>query len=147
MFGKVQLMVAVLLVSATPALADSCGSPPIAPAMPSPAEITAKPAAAAAAAKHNAFLDVTSWQRDLKNYRDCLDAANNADKAQISAVQQSSDKNAGDKVADLAADISKNNDTLDQTVDTETRVVNDFSALSSAYCSRSDVDKSTCPKH
>jgi hypothetical protein len=149
MFGKIGLGVAVLLVSAMPALADAaaCGDTPVPPALPSASDINHDSPADAAKAKHQAFLDVVHWQKsDLKTFRDCLSAATNDDNRKIAAAQQSGDKNAADTVAGLQADMTKLNGLYDASVDTEKRVVGEFAAISSAFCSRKDVDQATCPK-
>lgn len=139
-------IVAGLLVGASvvPALAvDSCGSMPIAPAFPSPADITKQAAPAAAAAKHDAFEDIKNWQRDLKTYRDCLQSLSDQDKVQMQGKDPKKDE---DKIKHLKDDIDAQSHGYDQTVDAEERMVNQWNALSTAYCARSDVDKSTCPK-
>ena len=149
MFGKIGLGVAVLMVSAMPALADSsaCGDAPVPPALPTVSDIGRDAPADAAKAKHQAFLDVVHWQKsDLKSYRDCINAATSDDNRKIAAEQQSGDKDAATKITSIQGDIAKLNSMYDVSVDTEKRVVGEFVALSNAYCSRKDVDQSTCPK-
>jgi hypothetical protein len=136
----------LLVASASGAVADNmCGDNPIAPAIPSPMEIAKKSPVDAASAKHNAFQDIRRWQTELKTYRDCLDATVNTDKRLVGETQrtQKPDK---EKIADLQKEIAGANHAYDATTDDEEKVVNDFNALSVAYCSRADVDRSSCPK-
>jgi hypothetical protein len=130
-------------VIATPALAQSCAGEPIAPALASPADIQRATPAAAAAAKHDAFAEIKNWQRDLKAYRDCLTGLTNMDKRKLPSLDPKKD---ADKIADLQAEAKAANHEFDATVDMEERVVNEFHALQAAYCARSDVDRSSCPK-
>lgn len=148
MSRKFGYALAILLVSAAPALADvgTCGEEPVPPALPSASDIAAQAPADAAAAKHQGFLDVKAWQKSLKSYRDCLNATVAADKRDIAAAKASGDKKAADKVAALEADGESANTRYNHSVETEKSVVGDYVAMSNAYCSRSDVDQSTCPK-
>ncbi len=148
MSRKFGFALAILLVSAAPALADvgTCGEAPVPPALPSASEIAQKSPSDAAAAKHQAFLDVKSWQKSLNNYRDCLNATTTADKRGIAEAKASGDKKAADNIAAFEADAESANDRYNKSVDTEKSVVADYVAVSKAYCSRSDVDQSTCPK-
>lgn len=146
MLFRAGVLVGLLVgASVVPALAaETCGSMPIAPALPSGGDITKQAPAAAAAAKHDAFEDVKNWQRDLKTYRDCLTSLQNQDKQQMTGKDPDKDK---DKIKGLKDDIDAQSHAYDRTVDAEERMVNTWNALSTAYCGRSDVDKSTCPKH
>jgi hypothetical protein len=137
---------ALLMVSAGAAAAEEmCGDPPIAPVIPSAAEMRAKAPAEAATARHNAFADVRRWQGSLKSYRDCLNATIARDKrdAQENARSDKPDKN---RIANWDADIEAVNRAYDASVDQEERVVNEFHAAQVAYCTRKDVDVSSCPK-
>ncbi|HEY4113859.1 MAG TPA: hypothetical protein VGM17_07330 [Rhizomicrobium sp.] len=135
----------LLGASAVPALAvDSCGSMPIAPALPSAADMLKQPAATAASTKHDAFEDIKNWQRDLKTYRACLASLQDQDKLQLQGKDPTKD---ADKIKRLKDDMDAQSHGYDQTVDSEERLVNQWNAMSTAYCSRSDVDKSSCPKH
>jgi hypothetical protein len=141
-------LAAVISVMATaPAWAqsNSCGDEPIAPAIPSAAEIGQKNPADALNMKHQAFLDIKSWQASLKDYRSCLDAAVDTDKRQLQDAQTAS-KPDTDKIKKLKDAIESDNKAYDRSTDTEERVANDFHALSTAFCSRADTDKTSCPK-
>jgi hypothetical protein len=143
MFRRLILAAAALGLTATGALAQSCGSAPIAPALPAAADIAAKTAAAADAAKHDAFVEIRNWQNDLKDYRACLVNVSNQAKRQISGLDAEKNK---DKIAGIKADAGRANHAYDESVDMEERVVNEFHAVQAAYCARKDVDKSSCPK-
>lgn len=141
-------LAAVLSVMATaPAWAElSCGGEPIPPAIPSVAELGQMAPAAALKAKHQAFLDVTTWQKGgLKDYRSCLDADENQVKRdRANAASQS--KPDQDRIKQYDGQIAADEKASQRSTDTEEHVVNDFKALSTAFCDRADVDKSSCPK-
>jgi len=146
MLKKLGLAVAVSMMAAAPAWAEnSCGSEPIAPAIPSVAEIGPKSAADAQKAKHQAFEDIRAWQGALKDYRSCLESDQNETKRQVQDAQTQS-KPDKDKIKKLQDQIQADVKDYDHSTDSEERVVNDFHALSTAYCSRADTDKSSCPK-
>jgi hypothetical protein len=131
------------MATATPALAQSCAGEPIAPAFASAADIQHVSPAAAAAAKHDAFVEIKNWQRDLKTYRDCLTGLSKLDKRQLAGLDPDKD---ADKIAGLQAGAKAASHAFDASVDMEERVVNEFHAVQAAYCARGDVDKSSCPK-
>jgi hypothetical protein len=143
MLGKFGLVVAVLGLTATSAFAQSCGTMPVAPDMPTAAEIAQKSPADAASTRHNAFLDVKNWQADLKTWRDCLDQMSADDKTHI---QQADPKKDDSKITGWQADKTANDTAYQQSANTEASVVSGFTAARNAYCSRKDVDVSTCPK-
>jgi hypothetical protein len=143
MLGKFSLVAAVLSLTATSALAQSCGTMPVAPDMPTAAEIMQKSPADAATTRHNAFLDVKNWQADLKTWRDCLDQMSAQDKTHIQQADPSKDTS---KIAGWQADKTSNDNAYQQSANTEASVVSGFTAARTAYCSRKDVDLSTCPK-
>jgi hypothetical protein len=146
MLKALSMGILLLVASASAAAADNmCGDEPIAPAVPSPADIRQKPPADAASAKHNAFQEILRWQRELKSYRACLEATVSTDKRKLGEAARS-DKPDKDKLAKIQQDISDANHATDSSTDDEERVVNDFNALSTAYCTRTDVDKTSCPK-
>ncbi|HWE07080.1 MAG TPA: hypothetical protein VG274_10250 [Rhizomicrobium sp.] len=137
----------VLLASGGAAAAQSmCGEPPIAPVIPTAAEIRQKPAADAATVRHNAFLDIKRWQASLKSYRDCLSATINTDKRDLYEDARAS-KPDKDKMASIQQEMKASNDASDASANEEEKVVNDFHAAQVAYCTRTDVDVSTCPKN
>jgi hypothetical protein len=148
MIAKIGLSLAALLASVAPALADAntCGLAPFAPALPSANDMARQAPADAAASKHRAFEDVTSWQRDLKGYRACLDAVVSSDNVKIASDQGSTEEDAKSEIKSLQADVAKVNSMYDQTVDTEKSIVSGYVSLSNAYCSRKDVDLSVCQK-
>lgn len=143
MCRQLVLAAAALGLTITGALAESCGSAPIAPALPTAADINAKAPAAADAAKHDAFVEIRNWQNDLKDYRACLVNVSNGAKRQISGLEAEKDK---DKIAGLKANAAQATHEYDDSVDMEERVVNEFHAVQAAFCARKDVDKSSCPK-
>ncbi|MBV8800048.1 MAG: hypothetical protein JOY77_09890 [Alphaproteobacteria bacterium] len=125
------------------ALAQSCGSAPIAPALASATEIKQDSPAAAAAAKHDAFVEIKSWQDELKSYRACMVSFGNEAKRQIPQLDPQKD---ADKLKRYQDQVKAADHAYDTSVDMEERVVNEFHAIQAAYCTRSDVDKSSCPK-
>lgn len=140
------LVFAFLMIFAGAAAAqEMCGDAPIAPVLPSAADMRARAPAEAATARHNAFADVRRWQGSLKSYRDCLNATITMDKrdAQENARSDKPDK---DKLAKWNEEIEAINHAYDASVDQEERIVNEFHAAQVAYCARKDVDVSTCPK-
>ncbi|HUJ46978.1 MAG TPA: hypothetical protein VLV55_07585 [Rhizomicrobium sp.] len=140
---RVGILAGLMVLIAAPAFAQSCGSPPIAPAMPSADSIKKKAPAAAATAKHDAFLDIKNWQADLKNYRACVQAESSQAKTELTGTDPN--KDAG-KVKRLKDEIDNANHEFDSTVNSEEEVVNEFHAIQVAYCTRTDVDLATCPK-
>lgn len=137
----------LLLASGGAAAAQSmCGEPPIAPLIPTAADMRQKSAADSASARHNAFADVKRWQGSLKSYRDCLNATIATDKRDLyeDARATKPDK---DKMAAIQQEMKASNDAFDGSVNEEEKVVNEFHAAQVAYCTRTDVDVSTCPKN
>jgi hypothetical protein len=137
------LVLALAGMVATPGLAQSCGSAPIAPAFPTAAEIKQKSPADAAAAKHDAFVEVKNWQADLKTYRDCVTNISNDRNRQAAGLDPKKD---ADKIKQLQSEAKAATHQYDATVDMEEKVVNEFHAIQAAFCGRSDVDRSSCPK-
>jgi hypothetical protein len=147
MLKKLGLAAVISIVAAAPAWAQStCGGEPIPPVVPSVAEIGQMAPPAAAKAKHQAFMDVTTWQKTaLKDYRSCLDADENQikrDRANA-ASQTKPDK---DRLKGYDDQVAADEKANTRSTDTEEHVVNDFHALSTAFCARADVDKTSCPK-
>lgn len=147
MLSKIGLAAVISIMATMPAWAqmDACGDEPIPPALPTAAEIGQKAPLDAQKAKHGAFEDIRAWQGSLKGYRDCLDSSKAAATRALQDAQSAA-KPDQDKIKKLQAQIDAANHAYDHTTDTEERLVNDFNALSTAYCTRSDVDKTTCPK-
>jgi hypothetical protein len=143
---RLHLVLALLIASTGAAAAqEMCGAPPFAPVLPSAEEMRTKVPADAAGARHSAFAEVRRWQGSLKSYRDCLNATIATDKrdAQGAVHTEKPDK---EKIAKLNEEIAASNHAYDVSVDQEERVVNEFHAAQVAYCTRKDVDVSTCPK-
>ena len=140
---RLGVLVVASVAMPAPALAQSCAGEPIAPAFASAADIQHASPVAAAAAKHDAFIEIKNWQRDLKTYRDCLTGVTNMDKRQVVGLDPNKD---ADKIAQLQAQAKAATHEFDATVDMEEKVVNEFHAIQAAYCARNDVDKSSCPK-
>jgi hypothetical protein len=90
-------------------------------------------------------MDIKRWQGQLKSYRDCLNATVDTDKRDLGEMQRS-DKPDKDKMAKMQADITNAGYAWDVSVDEEERVVNQFHAAQVAYCTRTDVDRASCPK-
>jgi hypothetical protein len=122
-----------------------CGDNPIAPEIAAPADILQKSPADAAAAKHATFQDIKRWQGALKSYRDCINASISADNRKIGEAQRA-DKPDPDKIKGLQLDIQNASKAYQASTDNEERIVNDWNAMSTAYCTRTDVDKTSCPK-
>jgi hypothetical protein len=124
---------------------NMCGEDPIAPVIPSASEMTRKSPADAAAAKHGAFQDIRRWQQELKSYRDCLDASVATDNRKIGENQRG-EKPDPEKIKAMQAEIAAINKAMLKSTDEEEGVVNEFNAMSQAYCGRKDVDTASCPK-
>jgi phage/plasmid primase-like uncharacterized protein len=146
MLTRLGLAFIVLVASGGAAAAQAmCGEPPIAPAMPSPSDVRQKSPADAAAVRHNAFTDVKRWQSSLKSYRDCLNATIKTDERDIYEAARSS-KPDKDKMALMQQEMKASGDALNASANEEEKVVNEFHAVQVAYCTRTDVNVSTCPK-
>jgi hypothetical protein len=136
----------LLAASTGGAAADNmCGDDPIAPLIPSVADMKSKPPQEAASSRHSAFLEVRRWQGELKSYRQCLSATVSTDKRKLGEGQRS-DKPDKTKLEKLQAEIEDTSRAFDSSVDEEESIVNDFHAAQVAYCTRSDVDRTPCPK-
>lgn len=146
MVARWSVVFVALMLSGGGAVAQQmCGDPPIAPAIPSAADIRDKSAADAAAARHGAFMDIKRWQGSLKSYRECLNATVDSDKRLLGEAQRA-DKPDKNKITKLQQEITNSGHAWDTSVDDEERVVNEFHAVQVAYCTRTDVDRSACPK-
>jgi len=145
MLVKTGLVLSFLLVSTMSGWAqnETCGSVPIAPAIPAPGDLKAKSPTDAHATVHDAFVDIRNWQSDLKTWRACLDARTAADKRDAA---QADPKKDADKIKQLNDNVVQNGHDFDASVDNEEKVVNEFHALQAGYCMRTDIDKATCPK-
>lgn len=130
--------------AAVPALAQgSCGSAPLAPAIPAPSDLAGKTGDAGSKEVIDAYHQVKAYQDQLKPYRDCLSAQEDADKKAYADAQTAADK---DKMAAAQDDMTKVVAALNATVDTETQVANAFNALHMEDC-KTDTNPHVCPKH
>ena len=122
-------LVGVLLLTAAPALAQSCGTAPIAPAIPSTSDVSGKTPDDAHKMALDALHAVKAYQGTLGTYRECLLSQTNAQKQALADAKGDKQKSADaqQKITDLQKQ-------YDQTVDTETQVVADYSKLHDAYC-------------
>lgn len=136
----------VLASTAGAAAQGMCGDAPIAPVIPSPADMSQKSPVDATAARHNAFGDIKTWQGALKSYRDCLNATVSTGKRDVGEMIRS-EKPDKDKIAKRQQEVDAANHAFDTSVDDEEKLVNEFHAAQVAYCTRSDVDHATCPKN
>ncbi len=135
MFRSVCLIGAVL-VMASPALAEqSCGSAPIAPAIPAASDLSGKTADDAHNVVLGALKGVKAYQGTLSTFRECLTTAANAQKPIIADAKAKNDKA---KAESAQADMDAMQAAYDKTVDTETQVVTDYSNLHTAYCKMGD---------
>jgi len=145
MLNKVAIAALVLIAAGGPAIAQDCGSLPIAPVIPTASEIQSKTPADASTSQHNAYQDIKRWQADLKDYRACLDSLTNSQKRDLQNEQGAS-KPDKDKIKGIQDNIAQTSRAFDSSVDTEEKVVNEFHAMQTAYCSRQDVNRASCPK-
>lgn len=132
MFRSVCLIGAVLML-ASPALAESCGTAPIAPAIPGGTDLSGKTTDDAHNVVLGALKSVKAYQGTLSSYRECLVTQTNAQKA--AAADAKGDKAKTEAAQDAMKTLQA---AYDKTVDTETQVVTDYSNLHTAYCKMGD---------
>lgn len=141
------LAMTISVLAAGPAWAEnSCGAPPIPPAIPTAAEIGQKPPVEAQKIKHQAFQDIQGWKEGLKDYLACMNSDLNSTKHDLAEAKGAS-KPDQDKIKRLQASLDANTQAYNSSVDNDERTVNNWNALSTAYCARTDTDKTSCPKH
>jgi hypothetical protein len=146
MLKRVFLVSVMVAAVASPALAEnSCGSPPIAPAIPGASDLSGKAVEAGRAIVIDAYHQVKAYQAALKPYRDCLKAQEDNDKTGIAAAKTSGDKDAKTKIDNLTQDAETVIANENRTVDTEQQVATDFNTLHTAQCQQ-DTDPKICPK-
>lgn len=134
MLKRVCLVGALMTLTAVPALADmSCGSAPIAPAVPGTSDIAGKTPEAAHQIALGALKNVKSYQGSLATFRQCLKTHTSSVEKALNDAKAKGDK---DKTADLQSQIDSLQSAWDKTVDTETQVVNDYMKLHNAYCQK-----------
>ncbi len=121
-------LVGAVLMLASPALAETCGSAPIAPAIPTASSVAGKPGEEATKIKHDAFVQVKAYQGTLKPFRECLMKQTADVKAETEAAKDDAAKKAAQsKMGDMQK-------AYDKTVDDETKTVQDYVALQTAVC-------------
>ena len=126
---KTVCLVGAVLLLASPALAEiSCGTTPIAPAIPTASAIAGKTAEEATAAKHEAFVQVKAYQATLKTFRECLITQTTALKGTVDAAKDDAAKKAVTEKVEAMQKV------YDKTIDDETQVVSDYGALQTAVC-------------
>lgn len=131
-------LVGAFVLLAVPALADTpCGTTPLADVVPTPDAVSGKTAEEASAIRHQALVDVKTYQGKLKTFRECLVSQSNALKATIDTAKDDAAKK---RILEQMADLQSVND---HSVDDETKVVNDFIALQTAACK---IMNCTAPK-
>lgn len=137
------LAAAALTLLPLPVLAQSCGTLPVRPAIAAPSVIKGqKSEAEAADARHQAFVQVKTWQDAVKPYRDCLNGIIAGDKKKMAQADAKKD---ADAIKQWKAEAAAADKAFNSSVDTEELIVNDFHAVQAAYCMRKDADASSCP--
>jgi hypothetical protein len=139
MLARVCLAVLALAAVSSPAFAaGQCNSTaPMAPVIPSVAEITAGTVEQGQAKLNNVFTDLHIYQKQLQGYRDCLKAAETADKADgMKAMGQKNADGVTKANAAAAADVAAYN----ATVDGEQKVADAINADVKAHCARDHSD-------
>ena len=122
-------LVGAFVMLAVPALAETpCGTTPLAEVIPTPAAISGQTAEQAAAAKHEAFVNVKAYQAKLKTFRKCLLSQSNALKTSLDSAKDDAAKKP------IQAQLADIQTVYDGSIDDETKVVNDFLALQKAVC-------------
>ena len=145
MFKRCCFAAVILAAAAMPALADGdCGSPPIAPAIPTASDLAGKTVEAGRAEVLAAYHQVKVFQVALVPYRACLKSLDDADVAAIAAAKEKGDKEK-DKIQPLLDRIAARLKANNETVDTEQQVAIDFNDLHMAQCAN-DTDPKICPK-
>lgn len=121
----------VLFAMAAPAMAQSCGSAPIAPAIPGAGDLSGK----APDDAHKFVLDVLksvkSYQQNLGAFRTCLKAQEDMQLAALNDAKTAGDKT---KIAAAQDQAQATIDATNKTIDSEQQVAADFNQLHQAYC-------------
>jgi hypothetical protein len=132
MLNRVCFAGLMIAMSAVPALADlSCGSAPLAPAIPGASELSGRTTDDAHQVALTALKSVKGYQGTLASYRECLKTQTVTVKA---AFQEAQAKGEKDKAAQLQQQLVGLQSDWDKTIDTETQVVGDYMKLHDAYC-------------
>ena len=135
MFRSVCLIGAVLVMAAPALAASTCGSAPIAPAIPGASDLSGKTTDDAHNVVLAALKGVKAYQGTLSTFRECLTTAAAAQKPIIADAKAANDKA---KAEAATAEMASLQAAYDKTVDTETQVVTDYSNLHTAYCKMGD---------
>jgi hypothetical protein len=126
-----------MLLSA-PAYADQCdASTPMAPAVPSPAEITAMSIPDAQTRLNSVFKDLHIYQAQLKDYRACLNAAMAQDQDKVNSAPAQKDPQVKKAAQDEYAAYSAK---FNATVDSEQALASSINADTKAHCARDTSD-------
>lgn len=121
-----------MALTAAPALADlTCGSAPLAPAVPGSADLAGKTTDEAHQIALGALKSVKAYQGSLTTFRQCLKSQSDGYQAAVDAAKAKGDKTEAAKVQQQLDDANK---IFDKSIDTETQVVNDYMTLHNAYC-------------
>jgi hypothetical protein len=139
MFARVCFAVVALACVSSPAFAaGQCDSTaPMVPAIPSSAEISASTIAEGQAKLNNIFSDLHIYQKQLKGYRDCLNAAIAADKAEAGRAASKRDN---DGVTKSNAAFMSDTTAYNATIDAEQQIANAINADVKAHCARDQSD-------
>ena len=122
----------LIALSAMPALADlTCGSAPLAPAIPGASELAGRTTDDAHQFVLTALKGVKGYQGTLASFRECLKTETNTVKASFQEAKAKGDK---DKAAQLQEQLDAMQSAWDKSVDTETQIVADYMKLHDAYC-------------
>jgi hypothetical protein len=121
----------VLLATAAPALAQSCGSAPIAPAIPGASDLSGKTTDDAHKYVLDVLKSVKGYQQNLGTYRTCLKAQEDMQLAALNDAKTSGDKT---KIAAAKDQAQSTIDLENKTIDSEQQVATDFNRLHEAYC-------------
>lgn len=123
---------AMIAAASVPAFAaDDCGPAPIAPAIPPASDVAGKTPDDAHKVSLGALHDVKVYQAELLPFRNCLVKQADTDKAAIAEAQGKGDKSKVSSLQDQTQGLDK---VYQDTITTETQVVDDYMALHDAYC-------------
>jgi len=124
-------LMGALLVAAAPAFGQSCGTAPLAPAIPASSDLNGKAPDDAHKFVLDVLKNVKAYQASLGTYRGCLKAQ---EAVELTALNDA--KTAGDKTK-IAAAQQQAQSTIDvenKTVETEQQLATDYGTLHNAYC-------------
>jgi hypothetical protein len=129
---------ALALLSAPAMAAGQCDtSGPVQPAMPTPAELTAMAIPDAQARINTMFQDLHLYQKQLKTYRDCLNAAMAADQSKVNTGAAQKDP-AQKKAAQ--EEYARYAQAYNESVDAEKTLADQINTDTKAHCARDTSD-------